>query len=292
MCVLSFFFFSSRRRHTRFDCDWSSDVCSSDLSGGSTGRIDPGTVHSEGVQGFVSQIQALDWGKMPYVAGENGGIRGHVVYSSTRPFDDPQQLFQNLWEPLVPNVTVNLYQERLAPDGTVALKLVDTTTSSSWDAYAQGFRAAGVPNMNCPGQDPADPYFTYTLAGTPNFLNPTLALPNNSQYKCYDGMHGWNQVQPAPYDGLWEFPSPTCRNTPGATFTVASGPLAGHAITCATVHNPAYGTSGPASVGGVVQTGAVPAVLLTCKHVVEVVPPRSYEFVKEEDEDFLIGVTS
>src|SRR5256886_3615410 len=29
----SFFFFSSRRRHTRFDCDWSSDVCSSDLTG-------------------------------------------------------------------------------------------------------------------------------------------------------------------------------------------------------------------------------------------------------------------
>src|SRR2546430_3016302 len=26
------FFFSSRRRHTRFDCDWSSDVCSSDSS--------------------------------------------------------------------------------------------------------------------------------------------------------------------------------------------------------------------------------------------------------------------
>src|SRR5207237_7261174 len=25
------FFFSSRRRHTRFKCDWSSDVCSSDL---------------------------------------------------------------------------------------------------------------------------------------------------------------------------------------------------------------------------------------------------------------------
>src|SRR3954465_16090461 len=28
MCV---FFFSSRRRHTRLSCDWSSDVCSSDL---------------------------------------------------------------------------------------------------------------------------------------------------------------------------------------------------------------------------------------------------------------------
>src|SRR2546430_5021806 len=29
--VYFLFFFSSRRRHTRFDCDWSSDVCSSDL---------------------------------------------------------------------------------------------------------------------------------------------------------------------------------------------------------------------------------------------------------------------
>src|SRR6266568_897515 len=27
----TFFFFSSRRRHTRWNCDWSSDVCSSDL---------------------------------------------------------------------------------------------------------------------------------------------------------------------------------------------------------------------------------------------------------------------
>src|SRR2546427_1439644 len=30
--TVCFFFFSSRRRHTRFDCDWSSDVCSSDLT--------------------------------------------------------------------------------------------------------------------------------------------------------------------------------------------------------------------------------------------------------------------
>src|SRR2546427_9943596 len=32
MCIhFLCFFFSSRRRHTIFDCDWSSDVCSSDL---------------------------------------------------------------------------------------------------------------------------------------------------------------------------------------------------------------------------------------------------------------------
>src|SRR6266481_8246345 len=32
-CNYVFFFFSSRRRHTRWNCDWSSDVCSSDLLG-------------------------------------------------------------------------------------------------------------------------------------------------------------------------------------------------------------------------------------------------------------------
>src|SRR5258707_7542996 len=30
--ILTFFFFSSRRRHTRYWRDWSSDVCSSDLA--------------------------------------------------------------------------------------------------------------------------------------------------------------------------------------------------------------------------------------------------------------------
>src|SRR5438034_11489631 len=31
LLLFFFFFFSSRRRHTRSLCDWSSDVCSSDL---------------------------------------------------------------------------------------------------------------------------------------------------------------------------------------------------------------------------------------------------------------------
>src|SRR2546427_9109383 len=41
MCV-PVFFFSSRRRHTRFDCDWSSDVCSSDLVVVRSGTADLG----------------------------------------------------------------------------------------------------------------------------------------------------------------------------------------------------------------------------------------------------------
>src|SRR2546421_6791283 len=37
--VCLFFFFSSRRRHTRSDRDWSSDVCSSDLRGEVGGEL-------------------------------------------------------------------------------------------------------------------------------------------------------------------------------------------------------------------------------------------------------------
>src|SRR5690242_11244039 len=35
------FFFSSRRRHTRLTCDWSSDVCSSDLEMGLPYKVIP-----------------------------------------------------------------------------------------------------------------------------------------------------------------------------------------------------------------------------------------------------------
>src|SRR5256886_4680306 len=48
--IFIFFFFSSRRRHTRFDCDWSSDVCSSDLVNGKR-RHSSALVHVNGTFG-------------------------------------------------------------------------------------------------------------------------------------------------------------------------------------------------------------------------------------------------
>src|SRR6266571_7180251 len=39
VCFFFFFFFSSRRRHTRLTCDWSSDVCSSDLGRRARGQL-------------------------------------------------------------------------------------------------------------------------------------------------------------------------------------------------------------------------------------------------------------
>src|SRR5579871_3871483 len=256
--------------------------------GVSTGRIDAGWVAAEGWQGFSGQNNFIEFGKIPYAANETGGIHGHVVYASTRPFDDPQMLVQTQWEPLVPHVTINLYQEGLAADGvTKTLTLVDTTQTSSFDDWAQGFRSDGVPNMNCPGQSTSD-IFYFSLLNQPNYLDwygkqhatagtlnvsasPT-ALPDNSQFKCYDGMHNWNQLQPAPYDGMYSFPSVTGRN-----------PQTGN-------------TTGTNCTICVKNTDAADPfrynkedMLPPGKYVVEVVPPQGYEIVKEEDKNILIG---
>lgn len=249
---------------------------SSDTGALSTGRIDPPWVLSEGWQGFSGQNSFVEFGKTPFAPGENGGIHGHVIYASTRPFDDPQLLLQTRWEPLVPNVTINLYQEGTAPDGSTSRTLVDTTTTSSWDDWAQGFRSDGVPNMNCPGQGrdtgPVADIFFFTLFNQPMYLDaynnggaPVHTLPNNSQFKCFDGMHNWNQVQPAPYDGMYQFPSVTLRDP------VTGAPTASNCTAC--IPNPADGTP----------------MLPNGKYVVEVVVPPGYELVKEEDKNILIG---
>src|SRR6202030_2997222 len=99
-------------------------------SGGSTGRVDPpfwfGT---EGWQGFSGQNNFIEFGKKPYVPGETGGIHREDVYASTRPCDDPALLIHTTWTPDVPGVTINLYKEGTAPDGSVSLTLIDTTRS-------------------------------------------------------------------------------------------------------------------------------------------------------------------
>src|SRR3989454_10118660 len=57
----SFFFFSSRRRHTRLQGDWSSDVCSSDLSAllhAGAARLASGT-HDVLIAALEMQIELL-----------------------------------------------------------------------------------------------------------------------------------------------------------------------------------------------------------------------------------------
>jgi len=299
----------------------------------STGRLDPPYFWSgmEGWAGLTGHSNYMEIGKAPFAAcppacapvtvtpaggtptttqvAENGGIYGQIQYASTRPFDSAEQMIQQPWEPYIPHVTVNLYQEGFAADGvTKTLTLVDTTQSSSWDDWAQGFypnSTAGTgdlkPYMSCPGQgtatSAANPdLFYFTLFGQPNYLDwyasihstPAVAphaLPYNSQFKCYDAMKINNQFQPAPYDGRYSFPSsigidPTSGKPlglKGSTNGVASSMNGTNCTIC--VANPdstdAYRSGTPMLPPG--------------KYVVQVLMPPGYEIYKEEDKNLLIG---
>jgi hypothetical protein len=260
--------------------------------GGSTARIDAPWAATYGWQGFSGQNSFLEFGKKQFAPTENGGIHGEVIYASTRPFDDPTLLIHTSWTPDVPGVTINLYQEGTAADGSQTLKLVDTTKTSSWDDWAQGFRSDGVPNMNCPGQGrdtgvDADLFF-FSLFNQPNYLDvynnqhngtPLHTLPNNAQFKCYDGMHNWNQLQPAPYDGMYQFPSVTGINPTNGKPAGTSCHMSTLAEPWGCVTNP--DTTDPYAFGQ--------PMLPRGKYVVEMVTPPGYELVKEEDKNILIG---
>jgi hypothetical protein len=271
----------------------SADCPAGDTAGGSTGRVDPPTPFgSYGWQGFSGQNNFIEFGKKPFAPTENGGIHGEVIYASTRPFDDPGLLIHTSWTPDVPGVTINLYQEGTAADGTTSLTLVDHTTTTSWDDWAQGFRSDGNPNMNCPGQGTATgtnaDLFFFTLFNQPMWLDvynnggtPAHTVPNNSQFKCFDGMHNWNQVQPAPYDGYYTFPSVT-------SIDLTTGRPNGTNCT-ACVANPTVATSNIPNDPNLDPYRAGTPMLPPGKYVVEMIVPPGYELVKEEDKNILIG---
>ncbi len=73
--------------------------------------------------------------------------------------------------------------------------------------------------MVCPGQDPNDPYLPY-------------ALGTNNQFKCYDGFHLWNQVQPAVFDGYYAIGNDVAGMTPipAGNYVVEMVPPPGYEI--------------------------------------------------------------
>src|SRR5437588_3499420 len=55
-CFDIFFFFSSRRRHTRSLCDWSSDVCSSDLATHPHVKANQGEMYRLGLENRAKKL--------------------------------------------------------------------------------------------------------------------------------------------------------------------------------------------------------------------------------------------
>src|SRR5216683_7450613 len=112
--IFFFFFFSSRRRHTRSDRDWSSDVCSSDLTDTHTASFTPNGA------GFVGTFS------LGPVSDSTGGVTGHVQWTFT--VADGALDFLSAGETLVQSYNVTVADNR---GGTVTQVVTLTFTGTN-----------------------------------------------------------------------------------------------------------------------------------------------------------------
>ena len=80
-------------------------------TGNNLSRTETGEVLTQTTQTFLGQYNEVNWGKTDYGEGENGGISGIVYYATTRASDAPRLDTAEPWEPGIPRVRVNLYQD-------------------------------------------------------------------------------------------------------------------------------------------------------------------------------------
>ncbi len=98
-------------------------------TGNNLSWTEPGQVLTLAVQNYLTQTNAIDWGKNFYGPGldgipdtiddENGGISGIVYYAVTRAENDPRFAAAEEWEPGIPNVQLNLYHDDVVPFGKI-----------------------------------------------------------------------------------------------------------------------------------------------------------------------------
>jgi hypothetical protein len=223
-----------------------------------------GPVLLEGFQSFLGTTNRFEWGKKEYAAGENGGISGIVHYATTRAENDPRLTGAEDWEPGIPRVQVNLYQD--AGSGAIAdvnnepgIQLADV------DNYPLGWAeggAKGPEDLDRNGNDVFDAGDAINIVhtdswddkvptGCPAGNDPGAAAdPFYQGGKCYDGQRNYNQVRPALFDGGYAF----LDYYPGG-----------------------------------VTSGSTPVALIPGSYIVEAATPPGYIHQKEEDKNVDFG---
>ena len=108
----------------------------------------------EGMILYNGSNAKIDWGRVPYAPGENGGIVGVVYYAVTRAQADPSLAAAETWEPGIPDVTINLYKVTgYDNDGKpITQGPINTYLTDSWDknlptGCKAAMQAAGLPSI-------------------------------------------------------------------------------------------------------------------------------------------------
>ncbi|MHB8808425.1 MAG: right-handed parallel beta-helix repeat-containing protein [Desulfobulbaceae bacterium] len=262
-------------------------------------RTETGPVLTQAMHLFLGQTNLIEWGKSTYKAGENGGISGIVFYAVTRAENDPRYAAGDGWEPGIPRVQVNLYEDRVinatglpGSDGVID-DIDDDATVTRADVDNYPFQWAPIYQFLDDGVTP-NPGFTgirgpedidrdlsgtfgggdaVQIATTDSWDDskpsgciqdlPVLPAPVNAAInECADSFGTWNQVRPGVFDGGYAFDS----------------------------YYPAGITSGtnPGQVGsGAFEVAGLPSGV----YIVEAVPPPGYKLLKEEDKNVDFGDT-
>ncbi len=225
-------------------------------------RTETGPILLEGMMLFADQTNKIDWGKVAYAPGENGGITGIIYYDTTRAENSPRFNAGEPWQPGIPRVQVCLYQDNLnatgatVPDGIIddingipGIQLCDVDNYPF--GWAEGTAPRGPEDVVRSGDG-----VTFSLGDAIEVAssdswddNLPAGCFGQTQYDvngqplvdCAETLKTWNQLVPAVFDG-------------GYAFGFAAG-----------------GFTAPGT------------------YIVEAIPPVGYDVVKEEDKNVVFG---
>jgi large repetitive protein len=141
----------------------------------------------EGMILYNGNNAKIDWARVPYAPGENGGIVGVAYLATTRAQADPRLSVAEPWEPGIPDVTINLYRVTgYDVNGKpITQGPINTYQTDSWDkSLPTGCKSA------------------MTAAGLS--LNPQ-GIPMDKYIDCAETIPFWNQTKPAVFDGGYAF---------------------------------------------------------------------------------------
>ena len=218
-------------------------------TGNNLSRTETGPVVLESFILQAGEPNIAYWGKQSYLASENGGISGVVRYATTRAEDDPRFGAPEDWEPGIPRVQINRYEDfdnDLIPDD---LDQDGMVTLADADNHPLGdFPGPGDIDQNGNGEfdlgDAVD--FVYTDSWDDNLptgcIETPLMIHGEQVRDCIDNFRSWNQMRPGVFDGGYLF-----------DLTPSGDPIP-----------PGY-------------------------YIIEAVTPPGYELVKEEDKNVDFG---
>ena len=269
-------------------------------------RTELGPVLTSGMHLFLNQTNLIDFGKIDYAPGENGGISGVIFYDTTRAEDDPTYNAGEPWQPGIPRVQVNLYlrsaEVNVAPlDDFPGPGDVDTNGNGVFDRVADqdGFDNVDPLNGSFTPPDVDNYPFGWSEGGTmgpedvDNANNGPVGIFSYGDAIEISWSDSWDdnkpsgcvQNLPTPHG----YPIPECADAFGTWNQVRPGVFdGGYAFgpefDCSTYP----GGNCPAWVN---QTDAVNNIgyLVPGDYIVQAVPPPNYEIGRSQDKNVDFG---